>query len=1270
MMERWQWRGCVDFIVIALLISQILAFSAAPERSFDVNDFRRPPHDLSFKKGGLSCVLGEEKRILGPSIYVYELPERFSYPSALANHMQEWEYMYAHEHILHQRVLASRYRTQDPSKADYFWVPLKVAWHMHRGRPHVGFGGGFEYVRNVIKYVSRKYSYFNESSGRNHIVPMVHDIGSCLAPPEAHNCIFLQTIGDLMPKDILSVLMEDPGLVLTAAFQNRLQWPCFTASKDIVIPPYAFNPDALAEFTLPKDQDRSILAFFRGSIAGQASSPDSSYSGGVRQWLYANRKSMSGFEIHSEHTPPQQYHRELASSLFCLCPDGYVSWSPRVYQALIFGCIPVFITRKGSGGKVVRPFEPMIDYSAFSVDFLYDELADLRELSATLLSISPGKRQALRSSMKVAADAFGYVARDAKGDAFSMVVSSLLHRTKALERPAAHNPLEFYEENVCVMVPVSSLRTDVFNMVEINIAFTGKESSLETEKNMAAIQLVADLAEKGSNEKLHKLLIWEHINRRTGYHAYRRQEARRYLRMAFKRDPDAGICVAFWNSCTSRLVVEKYVLPPAKTGQGYGIQNSCLAVPRQVIDPSFDRDLDWFFAKEDGGELRASSIFLLYGYGHKRFDQQGTRRAMQNAYTHLVPGGRVVVAMGIEPSANPTDDSGTNSKRHSAMPHSRLSKLLDSGFADFISSARGYPIPVPPVWRKGTYVDAELNVLLNPSVHERNSVLIIREAIRPHRDDVRGAAASHDYREFAWKYPAFVVNLARRPDKWREFIRVASRNDVNLKEGIHYERYDGVEGAKISLTRPVKELFEFLEHAQFKAARSQWPDNPHEDHGWRRGVLGCSLSHFQIWNEMCSLASAPKDDLGGRLILEDDAYFTSNFTAKWSELHERISHDPQWDIIYLGFSDDLDIFGAPFVHPGVRLFQKGLRSFGGGTFGYYIRNRGARRLRDFALTNGIVQPIDWLMIDAFQSGEIVAYTTWPHLIVSTPVQTDGSDTYVPYPLNGIELVCSQGEFPDRKELAVTVQRDVVSATFAELEHGVHLVPDALVKASLALGPGVSIEAFSSMHQCSRTCIWVTTEDGRTVVPLMTANPQRKLQGQPPESLCLRITETGEQHLSLPYTTSGNHVLHISFFDPWMRQYDIGSSVKVNFVPTVELVADTEPFRCTAKPHDYDAFTKMHAASVLCASMKRENVVLSRHCRSMHALGKFYENAADIEPGTLTLSSIGGTHATFECEIRDVLGSAVATATSRWISPLQEELYEKVKVEVVFQNWYL
>ena len=181
-----------------------------------------------------------------------------------------------------------------------------------------------------------------------------HDIGSCLAPlSTGSNSIFLQAYSEQYPygpqslfemivdnssNKLLQKLRNDPDLKEHDELRARIATPCYIPHKDIVIPPFSGIFTGFKEVRRYLEQQkrrqfsnmntgRVYFAYFRGSIFS-----DRRYSNGVRQYLHGIADPR--YHIYDTHVSKFQYISELGNSLFCLCPQGWETWSPRLYQGM------------------------------------------------------------------------------------------------------------------------------------------------------------------------------------------------------------------------------------------------------------------------------------------------------------------------------------------------------------------------------------------------------------------------------------------------------------------------------------------------------------------------------------------------------------------------------------------------------------------------------------------------------------------------------------------------------------------------------------------------------------------------------------------------------------------------------------------------------------------------------------------------------------------------------------------------------------------------
>ena len=242
----------------------------------------------------------------------------------------------------------------------------------------------------------------------------------------------------------------------------------------------------------------------------------------------------------------------------------------------------------------------------------------------------------------------------------------------------------------------------------------------------------------------------------------------------------------------------------------------------------------------------------------------------------------------------------------------------------------------------------------------------------------RGALARRAARPLPHLDAVLILNLARRPDRWR-----AMRDKLAAAGfGGDVRRVDAVDGAALDVSdASVASIFNLTRWRYGAGAR-----NAHQDHGYRPRVIGCALSHLAAWRAVAAAA----DDHAMHLVLEDDAVFVDDFAAKWASLAPHLAADYSWDLLHLGVLDDRDLYDdAPLAeYDGVKRFSARQRSYGAGAFAYVLRPRTARWLLEAARDRGIQQAVDWWIVEKFD--ELVAYKASPQLAASPA--GDGRDS--------------------------------------------------------------------------------------------------------------------------------------------------------------------------------------------------------------------------------------------------------------------------------------
>lgn len=235
-----------------------------------------------------------------------------------------------------------------------------------------------------------------------------------------------------------------------------------------------------------------------------------------------------------------------------------------------------------------------------------------------------------------------------------------------------------------------------------------------------------------------------------------------------------------------------------------------------------------------------------------------------------------------------------------------------------------------------------------------------------------------------------VVNLDRRVDRWNKFTALKEPKFLN------YERYSAVDGKDLVSTPQLQRLFN---------------DN---DYRWRRGMIGCALSHLKLWTELIN-----SSDHEIYIILEDDITFTPNFKEKLMVAYHQLK-ESDWDLFYLGHSLHrryrLPSHRDPDKIPICQKWDKSTiftRSMGG-TIGYMINKRGAMKLLNFINEVGMTNCIDTMQQKSADVTNI--YYCYPHLVFSD-VYENGGDSNIQTDHTTLEQPINQRLQTLREDLA-------------------------------------------------------------------------------------------------------------------------------------------------------------------------------------------------------------------------------------------------------------
>jgi GR25 family glycosyltransferase involved in LPS biosynthesis len=220
-----------------------------------------------------------------------------------------------------------------------------------------------------------------------------------------------------------------------------------------------------------------------------------------------------------------------------------------------------------------------------------------------------------------------------------------------------------------------------------------------------------------------------------------------------------------------------------------------------------------------------------------------------------------------------------------------------------------------------------------------------------------------------------VVNLERRPDRKLATINLFKEAQLN-----NFVFFKAVDGKNLESTNELKKLFQG------------------NDFGNRRGVIGCALSHLQLWKELV----ADKNH-AYYIIFEDDITLVDIKQMK-ERLHKLQPDFEQKELLFLGyhmFSRKRDavkhIYDIMTADTVVKIEPLNKDLYIGGTFAYTINKVGAQKLIAHIEANGIKHGIDYLMkitptLEISEIQPLLVLSDW-YEDKSKPVDTDIQANY-------------------------------------------------------------------------------------------------------------------------------------------------------------------------------------------------------------------------------------------------------------------------------------
>lgn len=184
----------------------------------------------------------------------------------------------------------------------------------------------------------------------------------------------------------------------------------------------------------------------------------------------------------------------------------------------------------------------------------------------------------------------------------------------------------------------------------------------------------------------------------------------------------------------------------------------------------------------------------------------------------------------------------------------------------------------------------------------------------------------------------YVINLKRRKDRVEKLkIHFSKMSEINFNKDVTL--FEAVDGKELTLTKELKYLLRG------------------NDHGYKSGVVGAALSHYDLWREIMGQHHVKR-----AIVFEDDVELADNFTHKWNNLAKQLPSDCH--LLLLNPANYRKADKSKFV-PVNKKFTKVFDS-GYGAYSYMITPQMAKKYVEYVEQNGLYRAIDGMIMDMFR----------------------------------------------------------------------------------------------------------------------------------------------------------------------------------------------------------------------------------------------------------------------------------------------------------------
>jgi hypothetical protein len=304
----------------------------------------------------------------------------------------------------------------NPLLADYFIIPSDSMYFYFYHQPTTLNSKEFDqlifdlnenYFNTLLTNIRTNYPYWSLASsttqiGANHILAIPGGRNMGVLSKKIQNILknVIQVAFTGVREDLISSNLYGPyayrGLNVTYRHHYDVIVPQFTPlntnrtkSDDI---------DSLV-------QNKNCLFYFAGALAHATSvraarsqlsllMQDMKEKQITNMTMEIQNKTYHAITIIDGHIETSEYIKSIQSVIFSLCPEGFLPWSPRIYESIQIGAIPVILA-----DNIVLPFERFINWRSLSAKINVSNIPNITNIADRIQNLEEYTKEKLKSAL-------------------------------------------------------------------------------------------------------------------------------------------------------------------------------------------------------------------------------------------------------------------------------------------------------------------------------------------------------------------------------------------------------------------------------------------------------------------------------------------------------------------------------------------------------------------------------------------------------------------------------------------------------------------------------------------------------------------------------------------------------------------------------------------------------------------------------------------------------------------------------------------------------